>query len=31
MSVFARTWANFSKKAENIYRFGVETQTGKAL
>lgn len=29
--VFARTWANFSKKAENIYRFEVETQTGKAL
>lgn len=29
--VFARTWANFSKKAENIYRFEVEMQTGKAL
>lgn len=29
--VFARPWANFSKKAKNIYRFEVETQTGKAL
>ena len=31
VSVSACTWANFSKKAENIYRFEVETQTGKAL